>query len=265
MDLVHIKVNADDFGMSPGINAAIAKMCERNRLNSASMMTGFDYLNEAVEIAKLYPKLQVGLHFNLTNGKSVAGNLPLLTDDQGNFKNGFLKVLILSFFKKEKLLNEVSKELEAQILRLQSLGIEIDHINGHRHVHYIPGIFKVVINTAREHNIPNVRIINESFWHTLCMNHIKSFLWDGGVIKWFILRFLGTINGSRIVATKTYFFSILYTGRISYILTRKITVPKKFNEVEIMIHPGDPNIDKNIADLSDAKHVLSKARYVEQL
>ena len=59
--------NADDFGISKGVNAAIVKAHREGILNSASLMINQKYAAEAVKLAKEMPELEMGLHVNLTN------------------------------------------------------------------------------------------------------------------------------------------------------------------------------------------------------
>lgn len=61
---MNLRINADDFDISPGVNSAIEKMFKAGRLHAASMICGCGYFDEAVAIAKRNPGLEVGLHFN---------------------------------------------------------------------------------------------------------------------------------------------------------------------------------------------------------
>ncbi len=90
--------NADDFGISPGVNQAIFKAHTQGILNSASLMVNQEFADEAVALAQKMPNLSVGLHINLTNEKPAANpiDIPLLVGADGKFKNGFVKLLILS-------------------------------------------------------------------------------------------------------------------------------------------------------------------------
>ncbi len=261
-----IRLNADDFGLSPGVNGAIEEMFQKQQLHSASLIFGCGYFYEALEIAKKNPNLKVGLHFNLSVGKSAFkhSQLSLLVDKNGNFKNGFLRLLILSIFKKKQLRQEIACELEAQIWAIKSSKIILHHINSHRHVHLIPLIFSEVLVAAKNHQIKKVRVVNESLCNTWKMSFSRSFLFNGGIFKWLILRFLGFVNGSKKNAS-SYFFSILYTCQVSDELLKKIKVPKNFSEVEIMIHPGNPTLDATFQNLFEKKHLLSSNRILEKI
>lgn len=247
--MMKLRINADDFGISPGVNGAIEKMFQEGRLHATSLICGCGYFDEAVEIAKRNPGLEVGLHFNITIGTS-------------QFKNGFLSLLMMSFLNRSLLKKEAEKELRSQISLLEENGIKVTHIDSHRHIHMIPGIFEVVEKVAKEKNIKRVRVINESLLTTLRIKHHKKFLWNGSLVKWLILSSLRFINNTK---SNRYFFSILYTCEISRNLIDKIKIPKKFqnSEIEVMIHPGNPDIDSKLPNLEEREHLLSTLRKLE--
>jgi hypothetical protein len=261
-----IRINADDFGISPGVNSAVETMFKKQKLDSASLIYGCGYFDEAIAIAKRNPNLKVGLHFNLSSGKSAFkhSKSALLTNEDGDFKNGFLQLLLLSIFKKEQLLKEITQELEAQISAITNSGLKISHIDSHRHVHFIPQIFKSVVTIAKKHQVWRIRVINENLLTTWLIKNPKTFLFNGGIIKWLVLRFMGLWNGSKKIP-QSYFFSILHTCSISSDLIAKIKIPKGFSEVEIMVHPGDSGIDGGLKNLCESEHLLSPNRNIERL
>lgn len=244
-----IRVNADDFGISPGVNDAIEKMFRAGSLNSASLICGCGFFDEAVVVAKRNQDLEVGLHFNLTNGDA-------------RFKDGFLSLLLMSLFNRKTLEEKAEKELRNQISLIEKNGIKLSHIDSHRHIHMIPAIFKIVKKVADEKGITRLRVVNESLVKTLLINHPKTFLWNGGLIKWLVLTALKIINNHK---SNRYFFSILYSCEVTQNLISKIKVPKKFrdSEIEIMIHPGNPEIDSKIENLEEKTHLISSARKAE--
>ena len=98
--MLDVIFNADDFGISQGVNDAIFKAHTEGILNSTSLMINQDFAADAVQKAKQMPDLKIGLHINLTNQKPASNpdEIPLLVDKDGNFKNGFVNLFILSFF-----------------------------------------------------------------------------------------------------------------------------------------------------------------------
>lgn len=259
--MTKIIINADDFGLSKEINEAVVSMYKAGNLTSASIMVMADYVDDAIEKLPGNDGLKVGLHFNITVGHSVLSHasIPLLVNEDGIFKNGFLKLLLLSIFKRKQFLEEVETELKAQISLLKHYGVDIEHIDSHRHIHYIFGVFKIVKDVASKEKISRVRIINESLIHTLRLGHFPAI---SGVIKWFVLRLLGFLSGARNTKDAPYFFSILHSCRVRNVLFQNFKLPERFDSIEIMLHPAIKSAtDANF--VYEKNHLTSKFRQLE--
>lgn len=254
--------NADDFGISKGVNAAIVKAHREGILNSASLMINQKYAAEAVKLAKEMPELEMGLHVNLTNEYPAASaqEIPLLVDGQGKFKNGFVNLLLLSFFKPRQLRQQVEIEMRAQIAKYLTTGLPLQHLDSHRHVHMIPQIFKAMRKLQKEFEVPRIRVMNENIFNTLKYNHNKSWLFDGALIKYVLLRFLCWWNGYK---NDVYFYTLMYTCKIAKEQFSGVKIPQGYKAVEIMIHPGMPEIDKQYPEDVWDENILSPYRTVE--
>ena len=254
--------NADDFGISKGVNEAIVEAYNHGILNSASLMVNQKYAAEAVDLAGNMPDLELGLHLNLTNEYPAAPKekIPLLVGKDGKLKNGFVKLLILSLLHPFDFAKQIEIEIRAQVQKYLAFGLELNHIDGHRHVHLIPAVFKVVQKIAKENNVQRIRLMNENLFNTIRQNKDKSYLFDGGLIKYFLLRVLSFVSGYK---TDVYFYTILYTCKITKERFNNIKIPSGYNAVEIMIHPGKPEIDRqNMSDVWD-ENILSPYRAAE--
>lgn len=254
--------NADDFGISKGVNAAIVKAHREGILNSASLMINQKYAAEAVKLAKEMPELEMGLHVNLTNEYPAASaqEIPLLVDGQGKLKNGFVNLLLLSFFKPRQLRQQVEIEMRAQIAKYLTTGLPLQHLDSHRHVHMIPQIFKAMRKLQKEFEVPRIRVMNENIFNTLKYNHNKSWLFDGALIKYVLLRFLCWWNGYK---NDVYFYTLMYTCKIAKEQFSGVKIPQGYKAVEIMIHPGMPEIDKQYPEDVWDENILSPYRTVE--
>lgn len=260
--------NADDFGISKGVNVAIVKAHKEGILNSTSLMINQKYAAEAVEAAKKMPALRIGLHLNLTNEypAAEANKIPLLVGSDGKLKNGFVKLLWLSIIKSQELQKQVEIEIRAQIEKYLQTGLELKHIDGHRHVHLIPVIFRVVRDMAAQYNIPRIRVMNENIFYTLKYNRqnikklgLPHFL-DGSLIKYALLRFLSWVNNYH---TDVYFYTMLWTCKISRDLFDNVKIPHGYRAVEVMIHPGMPEIDQKTPEDVWDENILSPYRATE--
>lgn len=254
--------NADDFGISRGVNQAIFEAARDGILNSASVMANQKYAAEAVAMKQQLPHLELGLHVNLTNEYPAADahEIPLLVGHDRKFKNGFVKLMLLSFFKPKAFKDQVYKEVEAQIIKSRKLGIDIKHIDSHRHVHMIPAIFSVFKELMQKYDIARVRTVKECGMLTLKDNKSPSFLFDGAIIKYYLLRFFDIVNG---YPSTTYFYTMLYTCKLSRERFFKVSVPKGYDSVEIMIHPGLPEIDYSYPEDIFDENILSYWRKAE--
>ena len=259
--MTKIIFNADDFGMSPGVNQAIFKAHTQGILNSASLMVNQQFAEEAVSLARQMTNLSIGLHINLTNEKPAANpaDIPLLVGSDGKFKNGFVKLLILSFLHPKKLQEQAYTEIKAQIEKYKKMGLKLNHLDGHRHVQMIPAIFKAVKQLQSEYTVPRVRVMNENLFNTIRQNKSCSYLFDGGLIKYFLLKFLCLLNHAK---EKTYFYTILYTCKLSKAQFQNVNIPSRYETVEIMIHPGMPEMDAGKDYVWD-ENVLSSYRTQE--
>ena len=254
--------NADDFGISKGVNAAIEKAHKEGILNSASLMVNQKYAPEAIEKARQMPDLEMGLHINLTNEEPAANpkDIPLLVGENGKLKNGFVNLLLLSFLHPCELARQVEIEVRAQIEKYMQSGLKLEHLDSHRHVHLIPVIFKVVKKLGDEFNVQRIRLMNENIFNTIKQNQAKSYLFDGGIIKYMLLRFLSWWNGYK---SDVYFYTILFTCKISSEQFKNVKIPHGYKAVEIMIHPGRPDIDKQYPEDIWDNNILSSWRETE--
>ena len=254
--------NADDFGISKGVNAAIEKAHKEGILNSASLMVNQKYAPEAIEKARQMPDLEMGLHINLTNEEPAANpkDIPLLVGKNGKLKNGFVNLLLLSFLHPCELARQVEIEVRAQIEKYMQSGLKLEHLDSHRHVHLIPVIFKVVKKLGDEFNVKRIRLMNENIFNTIKQNQAKSYLFDGGIIKYMLLRFLSWWNGYK---SDVYFYTILFTCKISSEQFKNVKIPHGYKAVEIMIHPGRPDIDKQYPEDIWDNNILSPWRETE--
>lgn len=254
--------NADDFGISKGVNAAIEQAHKEGILNSASLMVNQKYAQEAIEKAKQMPDLEMGLHINLTNEEPAANpkDIPLLVGENGKLKNGFVNLLLLSFLHPCELARQVEIEVRAQIEKYMQSGLKLEHLDSHRHVHLIPVIFKVVKKLGDEFNVKRIRLMNENIFNTIKQNQAESYLFDGGIIKYMLLRFLSWWNGYK---SDVYFYTILFTCKISSEQFKNVKIPHGYKAVEIMIHPGRPDIDKQYPEDIWDNNILSSWRETE--
>lgn len=157
-DLTHDKryliLTADDFGASKSINEGIRLAAEHNAITSISALSNFtESLPELVEISENYQTVGIGIHLNIVTGKPVLKkeDVPSLVNSVGDF---YTIEELLPRIKKISL-DELRKELRAQIIVLQDHNVKIDHLSDQNGIlsFYTP-FFEVLIELADEFNIP---------------------------------------------------------------------------------------------------------------
>lgn len=131
-------VNADDFGDTPSVNAAVVKAYREGVLRFASLMVLRPAAAEAAALAKANPGLGVGLHLELcADAPEKAG---------------------LRYFFDRAARAGLEGEIRAQIEKLLALGVKPTHVDGHINVHVHPVIFPALCRLAKEYGIPRVRL-----------------------------------------------------------------------------------------------------------
>ncbi len=161
---------ADDFGLSKGLNAAVALAHRQGVLRCASLMAAGPEVEQAGRMARELPGLCLGAHLTLIQGQSVLppAALPHLVDSQGWFLNDPVQVG-WRYFWEPRLLPEIARELRAQVEALLETGVRLWHLNGHVNLHLPPRILPLVIDLAREYGSPAVRLTREDWRTTLAL------------------------------------------------------------------------------------------------
>lgn len=161
-------ITSDDFGLSPGVNAAVEKGWQEGLLTCASIMPGGDAFAEAVAIARRNPGLQVGLHLTLVQGRAVLPpeQIPGLVGQDGCFDNDPVKAGMRYFFDKG-LYKQLRNEIEAQIRAVVDAGIPVSHIDGHLNIHLHPTVFAFLAELMPQYGITSFRLSRERLGHNL--------------------------------------------------------------------------------------------------
>jgi len=150
-------VHADDFGLSEAVNRAVLAAHENGIVTSTSIMAGGAAFEHAAALARRCTSLDVGVHLTLTEQRPVADSVPSLVDSEGNFAPHATR-FAMRYARGTVALADVRAELDAQIRRARDHGVTPTHLDGHQHVHVLPGIARVVAELAQEHGIRAVRV-----------------------------------------------------------------------------------------------------------
>lgn len=144
-------VNADDFGMSEGVTIGILLAHQKGILTSTTCMMNMPYAEFALNEAKRFPQLGIGIHLVLTVGKPLIDGAQSYTDENGNFRRPCDYEDGDPHADEE----ELYKEWKAQIEKfIEVAGKKPTHIDSHHHVHLLPWHHNVVKRLAIEYNLP---------------------------------------------------------------------------------------------------------------
>jgi predicted glycoside hydrolase/deacetylase ChbG (UPF0249 family) len=250
-------INADDFGLCEGVNKGIIEAHTKGVLTSATIMTNMPAVKEAVELAKKFPTLGVGVHLNLTNGKPVCQDTTIgcLLDNGGNFALKPGKLALMSLLN-GKVRAAIEIELSAQIQWLIDRGIKPTHLDTHKHIHGFPTIFPIVCRLAKRFEIPAIRFIYEP----------KQVCWPPWPVtiredrkRAFSVRIMAKINclQNRSFFKTDALLGVAHTGNINVNFFRAVSLYNTAATAEVMTHPG------YIYDLDTSTTRLVKQRQVE--
>lgn len=157
-------VNADDFGLSEKINEGIVKAHMEGIVTSTSIMANGAAFEHAVQLAGSTPTLDVGIHLTLTGEAPVLQrkDVSTLLDAGGHFYDHAIS-FTKRYFMRQISLDEIEMELDAQIRKVMDRNINVSHMDGHQHIHMLPGIRRIVGELADKYSIPAIRYPREAF------------------------------------------------------------------------------------------------------
>jgi hopanoid biosynthesis associated protein HpnK len=234
---IYAIVNADDFGLSPGINRGIMEAHCDGILTSASLMAVGDAFEEAVAFARDYPSLSLGVHLTLVEGSPVLppDKVPSLVTTDGRFCQS-LRMFLLKWLTAQIRMEDVKKEFAAQIEKTMDRGVRIDKLDSHMHVHLLPGIFQVVQAMAMQYGIGAIRLPRERI---VGRRHYPGLV---GLWRRAILSSLAALRARSTAAAglfhSAHFAGIAESGHLTEEDLLRLLRNLKPGMTEIMVHPG---------------------------
>jgi len=236
MSGVSLIVNADDFGISEAVNHGIVEAHDRGIVTSTSIMATGPKFEHAVELARLRPSLAVGVHLVLTEHRPLIGApaAASLVRADGAFEP-HLKQLLTRRLRGRVSMAEIRRELDEQIRRVRAAGIAINHLDGHQHVHVLPGVSQVVAELAAVHGISAVRYPAERIRGYM----LRSFKYAQRVVEQAALNAFCASSPLKRLRRSDEFVGFYFGGRLdeANLETVLAGLPKR-GTVELMCHPG---------------------------
>ncbi len=148
-------VNADDYAFTPGISRGIRELLSARRISATSVMAASEFWpDEAAALKAVAGDADIGLHLTLTDHNPIGAMATFAPSGRFPALMPLLKGALL----RNVPLAEIDAEIELQIARFKAYyGALPAHIDGHHHVHQLPGIRDLVIRHAARLRIPYVR------------------------------------------------------------------------------------------------------------
>lgn len=147
-------VNADEFGLTEGVNEAIVDCHQNGLVTSTTLMTNTWAFEDALSRAAENPGLGVGIHVNLTFGFPAAPTKRVrsLVGRDGRLLPRSL--LLRRWISNSLRIEDVETELRAQVEKAMGAGLEPSHLDSHQNTMMIPGVLRIFLKVAGEMQIP---------------------------------------------------------------------------------------------------------------
>jgi len=277
-------INADDLGLTAGVNRGISECFRQGVVSSTTLMANGSGFAGAVETVRelcaaensrdgnaspavRQPSvgLSVGCHVVLVDGTPV---LPpeqvasLAHNGSGEFRISFADFALQTVANRVNPL-QVAAEAEAQVRRIQATGLRVSHLDTHKHVHLFPRVLKPLLLAAAKCAVRAVRnpfapIKPLAFAHLLRRPHLWKRYSEVKLLRAWAEGFRREVEAHGMVTTDGT-FGIVSTGALDLQLFRAIIGCVPEGTWELCCHPG-----YNDADLAQVRTRLRKSRDQER-
>jgi hopanoid biosynthesis associated protein HpnK len=244
-------LNADDFGLTRGVNEGIIKAHREGVLTSATLMACGPAFDHAVELAKQNPRLGIGCHLVLVGGTAVAPveNISSLASKDGRLPES-LGSLVTRLSAGMIRSNEIDTELRAQILKIRAAGIEPTHVDTHKHTHAHPAVMAAIGRVARALGVRKVRKPMENLQDSWESSRGENSAILKDLLAAAAARAAAPLfhSASRKYGLRSpdHFLGLAMTGRLGPQALRRMISLVQEGSTEIMLHPGvcDSELEK---------------------
>jgi predicted glycoside hydrolase/deacetylase ChbG (UPF0249 family) len=264
-------VNADDFGMTAGINRGIAEAQQHGIVTSATLMANSRAFEEAAAMARSLAgngsHFSVGCHVVLLDGEPLlpaerVGSLLQPGANNGSHFRFKLSDFVLASFRGKLRPDEIEAEAGAQMERLQAAGVEPSHFDTHKHAHMFPAVLRPLLRAARARNVPAVRNPFGQVWPLPLGDVLRCHqLWKRfaqlNTLRSFAAKFREEVKAHGLRTTDGS-LAVLVTGILDLKLFSKIVDNIPEGTWEFVCHPG-----YNDAELATVRTRLRKSRTQE--
>jgi chitin disaccharide deacetylase len=257
-------LNADDFGLTAGINRAVEELHQAHALTSATLMATGPAFEDAVRVALRNPSLGVGCHLVFIDGVPVSHpeSIPtLLGSDGKTFRSSnldFMQALLRGTIRAA----DLARETQAQIQKLQRAGVDVTHIDSHKHTHLFPAVARPILHAAERCGVCAFRYPNEPRWsRKLSTTTPWTRRAAQSALDFFEPRFRALVDFNTDERTTSGTLGIAATGTLNATILRQMIselTQQGDQAYELCCHPG-----YNDADLDLQNTRLRQTREIE--
>lgn len=257
--MTRLIINADDFGLTPGVNRSILELNRAGALTSATLMARASHTSEAAAGSSGCAGLGVGCHVVLVDGAPVLHRdaIPALAPRSGGFRptlGGFVRDLLRGTIPEA----EIEQEAVAQIRSIQAVGVHVTHLDTHKHTHMFARVLRPLLRAALQCGVGAIRNPFEPDWALRATR-------DAPAVRRIQVRLLRTQKREflRLVeraglATTDGAIGVLATGTLNAQTLESLLAAMPDGTWELVCHPG--YFDE---DLSNVRTRLRESRAVE--
>jgi hopanoid biosynthesis associated protein HpnK len=257
-------VNADDFGLTPGVNEGILRAFREGILTSATLMANADAFENATELARRSPEFDIGVHLVLIGGQSIAppAEIPTLVNRAGELPASLFD-LVARVSTHLIRTDDIAREFHAQIDKVIAAGITPSHLDTHKHTHAHPAVMDALFRVASERKIPRVR---RPFEEMALSAQVPE------TARAYTQRFLASVAGMTAstfrrglraynLLAPDYFFGVTLTGNLGTNALKNLIARLPEGTSEIMTHPGicDAALEQNPTRLKQQRQLELEA------
>ena len=257
--MTRLILNADDFGLTPGVNQSIVELHQAGALTSATLMATADAFSAAAAATIDHPAPGVGCHVVLVDGKPALPQTDIrrLSLPSGEFRptlGTFVPDLMRGRIPEE----EIEAEAVAQIQRLQAAGVKVTHLDTHKHTHMFARVLRPVLRAALRCGVPAIRNPFEPDWALAATpNAPPGRRWQVKLLRTQRCEFARLVQDAGL-ATTDGAAGVLATGTLDAATLGGLLTAMPEGTWELVCHPG--NCD---AALNGVRTRLRESRAIE--
>lgn len=248
-------INADDFGLTSGVNRGILESHHSGIVTSATLMACGDRFAEAADLARQAPQLSVGCHVVLLDGKPVLSpsEVPTLSrrGSSPHFRQSLAAFACLAVVGRLDQV-QIEAEITAQIQKLQAAGISVSHLDTHKHTHMLPVVMRAMLRAARTCGVRAMRNPFEPLIFATLRQWKRHF--QLRMMSSFRARFRDALAEAG-MATPDGCLGIAATGGLTLERFEALLRSLPEGTWEFVSHPGynDPDLDRVLTRLRDSR------------